>query len=143
MTTLPGPERLKELREWLKSFMPLKGGVLEEVLAILDALPALQAENERLNKTNEDWANRTIYPNPMRPGYEAWKERAEKAEADLAAARPLIEAVDSIDDTTHLKAFLFDFSGWVEVANNEERKEIGAIIDAALAYRNRQKREKG
>jgi len=86
MATIP-PERVEKARWWLKEFMPLGGGMLEEVIAILDDYAALRAENE-LGKMLIDDLTRDLNEE---------NARAEKAEAELAKQAPLIEAVMAED----------------------------------------------
>ena len=76
MTTIP-PERVEKARWWLKEFMPLGGGMLEEVIAILDDYAALRAENE-LGKMLIDDLTRDLNEE---------NARAEKAEAELEKAK--------------------------------------------------------
>ena len=75
-------ERIKELREWLKTYS-FTYGQCAEILTLLDDYSSLRAENERLRTDNEKW---TAMP-------WSWKARAEKAEAQLAKQAPLIQAV--------------------------------------------------
>jgi len=111
MTTLPDPERIKELREKLRVWRDHRdpsdlamGRVYADLLAILDALPGLQVEVERLRDQCEMsgrvnlTASRQIAELKARAEKaEATlvftQERAQKAEAELEAARPLINAV--------------------------------------------------
>jgi len=104
MTTLPGPERIKELRDHIGLTHYIDHSLGTDLLAILDALPGLQAEVERLRDQCEMsgrvnlTASRQIAELKARAEKaEATlvftQERAQKAEAELEAARPLINAV--------------------------------------------------
>ena len=75
-------ERIKELREWLKTYS-FTYGQCAEILTLLDDYSSLRAENERLehlHKLDHSLADQ-------------WLARAEKAEAQLAKQAPLIQAV--------------------------------------------------
>ena len=76
----PSEDRVKELQGWLAHDEVIPGDILDDLLAILDDYSVLKAEVKRLNTWHSTLS-------------EAWKDRAEKAEAQLAKQAPLIEAV--------------------------------------------------
>ena len=73
----PSEERVKELRKRASNYGSLPESTVN---AILDDYSALKAEVKRLNTWHSTLS-------------EAWKARAEKAEAELAKQAPLIQAV--------------------------------------------------
>ena len=129
----PSDDRVKELRDLAtegltnaKEYVDLflEGAVREswekrvrfwaDLLAILDDYSSMRAEVERLNTWHSTLS-------------EAWKERAERAESELARQAPLIEAV--------MEATLYDSEApgvtMLEFGEQAER----AILRAALALR--------
>ena len=118
MATIP-PERVEKARWWLKEFMPLGGGMLEEVIAILDDYAALRAENE-LGKMLIDDLTRDLNEE---------NARAEKAEAELAKQAPLIDVImeGKIDRDALGRSYFY------------ETKQELAVLRAALALREEKK----
>jgi len=110
MTTIP-PERVEKARWWLKEFMPLGGGMLEEVIAILSGYSALKEEVKRLNT----W-HCTIS--------EAWKARAEKTEAQLEKAKS-----DLIDESKRRAAIAKSLQ-----AHQDQLAKQAPLIEAVMAW---------
>ena len=108
MTTIP-PERVEKARWWLKEFMPLGGGMLEEVIAILSGYSALKEEVKRLNT----W-HCTIS--------EAWKARAEKTEAQLEKAKS-----DLIDESKRRAAIAKSLQ-----AHQDQLAKQAPLIEAVM-----------
>jgi len=152
----PSRERvfnIHELKAWLNEFMPLKGGVLEEVIALIamvDEVKSLEAENERLKEDvgrlgvqNEmlkgPWSKIKIVG-----GAGSWKDKYfnasdlcqflrednDRKKAQLAKQAPLIEAVMGADNKKLLDEadILRDFGG-------EEDLSVSLILRAALKFR--------
>ena len=136
-------KRIAELREklerWGDGFKPremaLTSADIAALLSILDDYAALKAEVERLKKANEDWANTSVDPvrtarlqlrlEEEKQNYQWAEDRYKKAEAELAAARPLLEWADSNDRV--------GLTGYGRLP--AEMTEIEAPYKAALAYR--------
>jgi hypothetical protein len=152
MTTtpnLPGPERVKGLMAKLsyeEKADHLSYWDKADLLDVLNALPALQAENERLRIALEQaTAEMGVLSAAIPYGWKARAEKAEKdvamfkdflglmtkraneAEAELAAARPVIEAVMKADVTDSFGTEPLDFA----------EDDGDSILRAALAYRQR------
>jgi len=131
-------ERVKELRERLDEALQewpllfLSGVEIEELLVLLSDYAALKAEVERLNTWHSTLS-------------EAWKARAEKAEAELAKQAPLIDAVmASIKRVLDFKPFWqkFDHSGFMNSTQLSDRDlfmKLMADCRAALALRKEKK----
>jgi len=112
-------ERVEELRKHLGSVLHLAAldgrnddvGSLVDLLAVLDDYEKMRVENERLNTWHCTLS-------------EAWKARAEKAEAQLAKQVPLVEAA--------MRARLVKFSN-TDIGGYEPH--VQRILRAALALR--------
>jgi len=131
-------ERIKELREWLKTYS-FTYGQCAEILTLLDDYSSLRAENERLLKqlalAGEEHDEMFAEKAEAQLIDYAWLngeliESKKKAEAELARQAPLIEAVMGAERLRYVN--LWKNLPTEQVFSNDG---IRAILRAAHALR--------
>jgi hypothetical protein len=126
--TTPSDDRIRELREWLKRHSDCGALAVDDLLSLLDAYAALKEENatlrERIKSAQVEIDDLDL------------SRRLTDREAELEAARPLIEAAMGADTRTLRLDAQTIGETWAEGESGGT-----VILRAALALR--QRKEKG